>query len=250
MDVTNRLLRVYQLDRQLAGLQSRLRAAERFLAEQTRQLQALEIKRNALAAQSKQIAASVANQELDIKGTDERIEHLREQMNQARTNKEYKAFLTEINTLKADKSKVEEEALGQMTKSDELKGQLEQVEASYAERQRMRGVAETDCNARREEIAGRLGELEAERAKAAAEVPGDVLAHYERLHELREDDAMAPVEITDRRRHEYNCGACMMSLPMEVSISLLSGKLTICSNCQCILYLPKEAAEAITPQKR
>jgi predicted nucleic acid-binding Zn-ribbon protein len=250
MDVTNRLLRVYQLDRQLAGLQSRLRAAERFLAEQTRQLQALETKRNALAAQSKQIAASVANQELDIKSTDERIEHLREQMNQARTNKEYKAFLTEINTLKADKGKVEEEALGQMTKSDELKTQLEQLETSYAERQRMRDNAETDCKARRDEIAGRLGELEAERAKAAAEVPGDILAHYERLHELREDDAMAPVEITDRRRHEYNCGACMMSLPMEVSISLLGGKLTICSNCQCILYLPKEAAEALTPQKR
>ena len=137
-----------------------------------------------------------------------------------------------------------------IAKSDELKAQVAKLEESYAERVRMRGVAEADCNALRDEIAGRLGELEAERAKAAAEVPGDVLAQYQRLHELREDDAMAPVEITDRRRHEYNCGACMMSLPMEVSISLLGGKLTICSNCQCILYLPPEAAEAITPSKR
>jgi predicted nucleic acid-binding Zn-ribbon protein len=250
MDVTNRLLRVYQLDRQLAGLKSRLLAAERFLAEQTRQLQAIETKRNALIVQSKQIAAAVANQELDIKGTDERIEHLREQMNQARTNKEYKAFLTEINLLKADKGKVEEEALGQMTKSDEIKAQLGKLDEAHGERVRMRGVAQADCDARRAEIADRLNELEAERGKAAAEVPGDVLAQYERLHELRDEDAMAPVEITDRKRHEYNCGACMMSLPMEVSISLLAGKLTVCSNCQCILYLPPEAAQALTPSKR
>ncbi len=250
MDVTNRLLRVYQLDLQLAGLQSRLHAAERFLAEQSKQLQGLETKRNALAAQGKQIAAAVANQELDIKGTDERIEHLREQMNQARTNKEYKAFLTEINLLKADKGKVEEEALGQMTKADELKAQLARLEEARAERERMREVAAAECEARRSEIAERLGELQAERTRAAAEVPGDVLAHYERLRELREDEAMAPVEITDRRRHEYNCGACMMSLPMEVSISLLGGKLTVCSNCQCILYLPKDAADSLQPQKK
>lgn len=247
MDITNRLLRVYQLDRQLAGLQTRLRAAERFLDEQTKQLKALDAKRAAIALQSKQIAASVANQENDIRSTDERLEHFREQMNNARTNKEYKAFLTEVNLLKADKAKVEEEALAQMTKADELKEQLGQLEAQRAERERVRSVAETECAARKAEISDRLEQLTKERAEAADAVPAEVLAHYERLFELRDEDAMAPVEITDRKRHEYNCGACMMSLPMETSISLLGGKLTVCSNCQCILYLPKEAAEAITP---
>ena len=247
MDITNRLLRVYQLDRQLAGLQSRLRAAERFLAEQTKQLAALDAKHSAVKLQTKQIAAHVANQENDIRATEERLEHLREQMNNAKTNKEYKGFLTEVNMLKADKSKVEEEALAQMTKADELKAQLTELEAQRTEREKMRGVAETECATRKSEIADRLEQLTKERAEAAAEVPGDVLAQYDRLFELRDEDAMAPVEITDRKRHEYNCGACMMSLPMETSISLLGGKLTICSNCQCILYLPAEAAEAITP---
>lgn len=247
MDITNRLLRVYQLDRQLAGLQTRLRAAERFLDEQTKQLKGVETKRAAIVLQAKQIAASVANQENDIRATEERLEHLREQMNNAKTNKEYKGFLTEVNLLKADKSKVEEEALAQMTKADELKEQVEQLDAQHVERERMRGVAEADCAERKAEIADRLEQLTKERAEAATDVPADVLAHYDRLFELRDEDAMAPVEIADRKRHEYNCGACMMSLPMETSISLLSGKLTTCSNCQCILYLPKEAAEAITP---
>lgn len=250
MDVTNRLLRVYQLDRQLSGLQTRLRAAERFLDEQTKQLKALDTKRAAVALQTKQLAASVANQENDIRSTEERLEHLREQMNNARTNKEYKGFLTEVNLLKADKAKVEEETLAQMTKADELKAQLIQLDAQRDERERMRSVAEAERASRKAEIAERLEQLTKERAEAAAEVPADVLAQYDRLFELREEDAMAPVEIADVKRHEYNCGACMMSLPMETSISLLAGKLTTCSNCQCILYLPKEAAEAITPNSK
>lgn len=250
MDVTNRLLRVYQLDRQLAGLQSRLRTAERFLAQQTLQLKTLETKRAAVALQAKQIAASVGNQENDIRSTEARLAHLREQMNNAHTTREYQGFLTEINLLVADKAKVEEEALAQMARADELKAQLTQLEEQHAERKRMHGVAQTDCTTRKAEIAERLAELQKERAAAATEVPPDVLARYDRLFELRDEDAMAPVEIADRKRHEYNCGACMMSLPMETGISLLGGKLTICSNCQCILYLSPEAAEAITPTSK
>lgn len=250
MDITARLLRVYQLDRQLDGLQSRLKAAERFLNGQEQQLTDVESQRAALETQVKQITASVANLETEMKGIDDRMEHMREQMNQARTNKEYKTFLTEVNTLKADKTKLEEQALAQMAKSDELKGQLEELDKQRSERKKVRGVAKTERDTRKNEIAGRLEELKTEREKAAAEVPDDVLSQYDRLYELRDEDAMAPVEIADRKRHEYNCGACMMSLPMEVSISLLGGKLTFCSNCQCILFLPPEAAEALTPAKR
>jgi predicted nucleic acid-binding Zn-ribbon protein len=247
MDVTNRLLCVYQLDRQLAGLQSRLRAAERFLTQQTKQREALETKHAAVKLQAKQIAASVGNQENDIRSTDERLTHLREQMNNAHTTKEFQGFLTEINMLEADKAKVEEEALSQIGKTDELKEQLAELKAQLTERKKMCGVAETDRATRQDEIGGRVKELEKERAEAATDVPADILSRYERLFELRDEDAMAPVEITDLKRHEYNCGACMMSLPMETSISLLGGKLTICSNCQCILYLPTETAEAIAP---
>ncbi len=246
MNITDRVLRVYQLDRQLAGLQSRLRAAERFYAEQSRQVKALETKRVAVAHQAKQIAASVTNQENDIKSTEARLKHLREQMANAHTTKEYQGFLTEVKMLDIDKDKVEEEALNQLARADELKAQVAELDTQFAERAKMCKVAEAECATRKTEIASKLSELQAQRQAAASEVPGDLLARYERLFELHEEDAMAPIEITDLKRHEYNCGACMMSLPMEASISLLGGKLTICSNCQCILYITEEATEALT----
>ena len=111
MSVTEKLLRVFRVDQQLNGLQSRLRAAERFLDEQTRQVTALDSKRDTLNAQLKQVQAVVANHEGEMARLDARIEAIREQMNSAKTNKEYKAFLAEMSTFKADRSNAETAAL-------------------------------------------------------------------------------------------------------------------------------------------
>jgi hypothetical protein len=60
---------------------------------------------------------------------------------------------------------------------------------------------------------------------------------------------MAPLEVVDRRRHEYICGSTMMSVPMETAMSLMSGKLTLSPNDGCILYLTEEVAESLTTTK-
>ena len=99
----------------------------------------------------------------------------------------------------------------------------------------------------RGDYAERLELLKKERIEAAEEVPANVLADYERLYEHREEDTMAPMEIADVKRHEYHCGACMMAVPMQSGVALLTGQFTNCPNCQCILYLAPESAEAITP---
>ncbi|MEX2219780.1 MAG: hypothetical protein WD749_13590 [Phycisphaerales bacterium] len=251
MSVTERLLRVFRVDQQLQGLQSRLRAAERFLEEQSRQLGQIDAKRDAIGGQLRQLQASVANHEGEMARLDARIEHLREQMNSARTNKEYKAFLTEINTLKADRSNSETAALELMTKADELKKQGADLEAQHAEREKLRKVASEDRQKRAEEIKDRLNELTKERERLAGEVPAEVMRLYADLVRRKCDEAMAPAEELDRRRHEYTCGSCQMAVPVETLSALIKGTVptaalpvTICVNCGCILYLQQEAADS------
>lgn len=250
MSVTEKLLRVFRVDQQLQGLQTRLRAAERFLDEQTGQLKSLDTKRDSLTAQLRQIQAAVANHEGEMARVDARIEHLREQMNSARTNKEYKAFLTEVNTLKADRSESETAALEQMTKADELKKQLEEVEGQRGERDKLRNVAAGDRSKRSDEIKDRLAELQKERQTLVGEVPPKVMAVYADLVRRMGDEAMAPVEELDRRRHEYTCGSCQMAVPVETVNALVRGTavnntlpVTLCVSCGCILYLQQETAE-------
>jgi predicted nucleic acid-binding Zn-ribbon protein len=248
MDVTAKLVRVFSVDKQLRGLQSRLGSAERFLSEQTKEIEGLDSKRTALESQLKSNAAQAADFEGEMARLDAKMTTIRKQMDEAQTNKEYKAFLTEVNTFKADRDGLETKALELLTKSDDLKKQLSELTGKRSEREQVQKVAAGEREQRFKEIETRLNELKAERAKLASEVPADVMSMFERLISRRGDEAMGPVEVADRKRHEYHCGVCMMALPVDLVSGLMSsGKLTLCKSCQCVLYLDEVAKAALDP---
>ncbi|MFO0860121.1 MAG: hypothetical protein U0570_06150 [Phycisphaerales bacterium] len=246
MNVTSKLLSVFKVDKQFRGLRSRLSAAEKFLAEQNRQIEQISAKKSSLEAQQRQLAAAAANFEGEVKRLDARMATIREQMNSAQTNKEYKAFLTEVNTIKAERDRQETSALEQMGKVEEVKRQIDELEKSRAERERMQAVAVSDRDQRAAEIKDKLADLQNQRDTLARDIPKDTLVLFERLVQTRGDEAMAHIEEADRRRHEYHCGSCMMALPIEaVNGLLVSGKLTRCASCQCILYIDEELAKSM-----
>ncbi|MEM7627871.1 MAG: hypothetical protein AAF356_00460 [Planctomycetota bacterium] len=250
MTVTEKLYRVFVVDQKLRGLRSRLTAAERFLAEQTRQLNALQTRHESVGAQLRQLKASQANNEGEAQQAEQHVAELRERMNTATSNKEYKALLTEVNTFKDRQKESEDAALGQIEKIEQLEAQATELAESIGQRGTICEKAEADRAAREAEVAGRLAELEAERSGLIGEVPTRALAIYNELLEVREEEAMAPIEIQDRKRHEFTCGSCMMTVPIEAMSALLShGELTRCVSCGCILFLEEKVREAMTAKK-
>ncbi len=247
MGVTSKLLALYRIDQQLNGLKSRLRAAEAYLRKQEELVKELEARRASLESQRKQLEASVHNDEMEAKAYDERIETLRDRMNNAATSREHSALLTEMNTVKADKGLLEEKALESLQALDEIREQAAAVEKEHEERIGVLGVARTDRDAREAEIKDRVEELEAERAEKEKEVPPHALGAYRELQELGVDEVMAPIEEQDRRNKEYSCGACYTHLPVEQLSTLLNrGDLVRCSSCDVILYLEEDLRESIT----
>lgn len=251
MDVSAKLLSVFQIDKQLRGLKSRLGAAERFLGEQTKSLGTLDAQRQQLESQVKQSLVQAGGSEGEMKRLDAKLAQIREQMNTSQTNKQYQAFLVEMNTYKTDRDKLETVALEHMGKVDELRKQIAEIESKRTEREQVQKVAQTDRDARHSEIAVRVNELEEQRKHFAAQVPADVLVKYGRLIEQRGEEAMGPIEVHDRKRHEYTCGVCQIALTIETVNGLLSsGKLTYCTSCQCVLYLDDEARKALQPPQK
>jgi len=247
MSVTEKLLNVYRVDEQIKGLKSRLNAAERFLGEQERAASDLGAQSEAIGSQLRQLKAAAADAEGEARALDEKITELRERMGVAKTNKEYQALLVEVNTYKDRKGEREQTAIELLEKIETLNAQKEDVSKKLAERADMKGVASIERDQRAEEIREKLSELEAKRSELAREVPDRVLASYDELVDRLGDEAMAPMEIQDRRRHEYTCGACMMTVPMEAMSSLLShGNLTMCVSCGAILYLEETTRERMT----
>lgn len=249
MGVTAKLLNLYRVDQKLNGLKSRLRAAERYLAQQDLELERLTAQHGALDAQLRQLQASVHNDETEITSLDERIETNRERMNTAATSKEHSALLTEVNTLKADRTLLEERALDAVAKLDELKEEVAKVDAELKERKKVRKIAESERNDRHSEIDQKVAELEGERTTALDDVPPTALSQYDALLEtaLEDDEVMAPVNEEDRRNKEYTCGSCFTLLPVEqVNVLLNRGNIQQCPSCSVILYIEQDLRESIT----
>lgn len=240
MSVTQQLLELFRVDKQLRGLKSRLDGAERFLSQQTTQLADMERQKGALEAQLRQLRATVANEEGEGQRLEARTAALREQMNGAKTAKEYNAFLSELNLLKEQKAAADERALEAMSKAEESDKKVADISAQHAERSRIAASARTDRDAKANEIKDRVDELTRQRAELASRIPARELGMLEGLIKMRGDEAMAPVEVLDRRAHEGNCSACMMAITIEAVSALMSGKLVTCPSCRCILFMEEE----------
>ncbi len=235
------------VDQQLRGLESRLDGARRHLRAQQIKLDQLNQQAEELQDQLRHAQASAAGLENDIASADERISHLREQMNSVKTNKEYSAMLVEVNTLKADRGKIEEKALEELGRVDTLKTELEAIQTKIADQQKIKELADRELAERESEVGERLSELRSQREEAASKVPAEALHIFDRLADTFEGEAMAPVIEEDRRRLEYVCGGCYMQIPVEkVNLLISSDALVRCTSCTRILYVESELKQEMS----
>lgn len=251
MSVTKQLLELFRVDKQLRGLKSRLEAAERFHNQQATQLADIEKQKTTLESQLKQLKGSIANEDGEAARLDVRIATIREQMNSAKTAKEYNAFLTELNNYKVEKEAAEEREIESMQKAEEIEKQLVTLKEQFAERGKIVASAKVDRDQKAADIKDRVTELTAQREKLGESIPVRERKAFEELVKLRGDEAMAHVDILDRRNHEYSCSACMMAVTVETANALITGKLVNCPSCRCILFIEDDTLAAATgPAKK
>jgi predicted nucleic acid-binding Zn-ribbon protein len=116
------LVKLFQADQTLREVQGRLEATTKNVRVQDRRVRDLNEKIRSTSAHLKEQQAHAHNLDLDLKTRDAHIEKLRAQQQEAKNNKEYQAFLVEINTAKVDRNKVEEDALKVLTEVEKLQG--------------------------------------------------------------------------------------------------------------------------------
>lgn len=247
MSLTDSLLRLFQVDSQVRGLRNRLDAANRYYAAQSGLVDSITNKHEELQSRRRQVQATVANLETEVKAIDERLEKLRDELNTSVTNKQYTAVLNELNVVKENRGAIEDRILQYMEQIEELDDEITATLEQIEERKKVREIAEAELTQRKADIGERLAELEAEREQAAAEVPGTQLAVFDQIASQYDGEAMAPIEEVDRRHREYACGACNMHMPFEHVLVLMGGSETLvcCTACDRILYLQEEVRGAL-----
>lgn len=176
--------------------------------------------------------------EVELKGRDEHIAKYRAALNLAKTNKEYSAILTELNTNKADNSKLESDILELMrtTEADdticaELRTQIEEQTQKVDE---VRKNAEANSIAIEKDV----DRVQAEWNAMAEGIGAGTLEIFKRTADTYDGEALAFTEQQDERTGVYCCGGCYMRTPDEIINQLMTNDDVIrCSNCSRILVL-------------
>jgi len=232
------VIRLQEIDKRLAELAREIAALPRHIAEIEKKLvsheRKLEADRAALAANQKERKQC----EGEIQVQEQKISKLKDQMLEAKTNEQYRAFQNEIDFCQKEIRKSEDRILERMGESEPLeknvktaevalKGEKAQVESEKQEARQRTAVDEEASAA-----------LNKERAEIVAAITPPTYQRYERVRKMRRNIGVA--EALDGR-----CSVCNMVLRPQFLQELKRGdQVMACESCLRILYInPPESFE-------
>ena len=236
--VLDGLVKLQSVENRLRAEKSKLTRCRRNVIIQENLIRSLQ---NALEAKKEEVQLTRVQfdrLELELKSRDESIARLRASLNSAKTNKEYAAVLTQLNTTKADNSKIESQSLELLKdiEADEL--ECDDIQKQVDEQK----DALEQTRKESEELAAKyqvgIDEIQAEWDQVAKDIPGDAVDLFSRVAETYDGQAVAAIEQQENKKGLYSCGGCFMGITAE-SVNLLMTKDDIirCPNCTRILVL-------------
>lgn len=235
------LVNLFRTDQQLREAQARLDSASRSVRMQERRIGEITEKLKLAQAQLRDQQAKSGQLDLEVRSRDARIEKLRTQQQNATNHKEYQAFLTEINTEKLDKGKIEEQLLKVMEDVEKTQAQVKDLTASLESEQKRYADTQAQLGGKLSELQAEVDQLKPAREAAAKALPAKAVDAFDRLAERFEGEAMGALGKPDRRREEYICGACNMSVVPDIYNRLHSrDEMVFCPNCRRLLFIPDE----------
>jgi len=235
------LVKLFKAEQKLREAQVRLESAARHVRVQERRTNELAEKLKLAQKELKENQAKAAELDLELQSRDAAIEKLRTQQQTAKNNKEYQAFLIEINTGKVDRNKIEDDAMKLLETVERAQNEAgvmkQQLEAEQAKLATLH--AESGDTIKR--LTAEVDALRPAREAAYEATPLRAQDAFNRIVDRFEGEALAPLEKPDRRREEYLCGGCNMSLVADVYNKLHSrDDLVYCPSCRRMLYIPDD----------
>ena len=244
------LLDLQAVEHDLAAVRARLRARNNAVKVQRHQVEKLQAEHEELHEKAMSRRREADRIELDLKTDEEAVAKLRTSLNTARTNKEYAAILTQINTKKADNARIEEQALQIIQEVETIQAESDELASKIETEQRKLSEVEQSSADEIARLNHMTETLTARRKEAADRIPPDALAMFERIAASYDGDAMALVEVHGKKPpHSYVCGGCFMTLnPEHVNALQVRDEVRICDNCNRILYLEAHKQKATAPE--
>jgi len=234
-------IRLQDIDNRVAELTKEVSSLPKHIAEIEKKLEAhnrkLEADRAALAANQKDRKRF----EADIQVQQQKISKLKDQMLEAKTNDQYRAFQHEIEYCEKEIRRAEDLILESMSASEPLERNVKAAESALKQEKSQVEAEKQQARERTAKDQTELDELRAERKSIAAQITPNVVSAYERVRKMRRGIGVA--EAVDGR-----CSQCHMALRLQFFQDLKRGERVMqCESCNRILYYnPPQTVENLT----
>ena len=150
---------------------------------------------------------------------------------EVKTNKEYSAVLLEIEEIKQEKAKTEEEILALMEMQERLTADLREAESRLKVREEQAREDEAKVRKKLGDVEAELAAVRAERQSRAKGLAPSLLSSYERILKARGGVAVGAVTSAGI------CGACRVTIrPQAMQELRTTGDLMPCESCGRYLY--------------
>jgi hypothetical protein len=226
-----RLQELQVLDSRIAGLERKLEAIPlriqgiRHGVEQARR--AVEALRARADAARKDIRAK----EKDLEYQAAQRKKLEARLYEVKTNKEYSAVLAEIETLRVESGRLEEEILALMELQERLAREIAEGEARLRPQEAEARAQEAAATEELRALEADLDAARGERDEMARELPRDLIAQYARL--LRQRGGLAVALVGSNGI----CSGCRVTLtPQRFQEVRQSSQIFVCESCGRFLY--------------
>ena len=173
--------------------------------------------------------------ETDVRMNLDAIKKSEAKLSSVKTNKEYQAFLKEIDDLKEKNSKLEDDMIEFLDRIEEAENTLNAKMAEYSELQARLNNEKETIQKETEEGKRQLEDLDEQLNTVAAGIDAGLLATYNNVKSVQ-SNAIGIVAVADAV-----CQGCNMNIPPQMYNELQrGGSLKKCPNCDRIIYWKDE----------
>jgi predicted nucleic acid-binding Zn-ribbon protein len=170
--------------------------------------------------------------EKDLAVVQTRLARFKDQMMEAKTNKEYLAFQHEIATAQEGVQGFEDQILELMVTADEAAAGVKSAEAGLQQEQKAVASERASVEDKRARTEAELADLGAKRAAVERDMGRDIVALYTRVAASRRGSAVVPAS-------DGHCTACHTRLRPQFYNEMRRGdRVYQCESCSRILYVP------------
>ena len=241
--ILNGLMKLQSVENRLRAEKAKLNRCRRNVIIQENLIRNLQ---NALEAKKEEVQLTKVQfdrLELELKSREETIAKLRTSLNSAKTNKEYAALLTQLNTTKADNSKIENQSLDLLKDIETDEAECRDIQKQIEEQKQTLDQTRKDSEALVSKYQANIDEIQAEWNQIAKSVPREPLEIFKRVAETYDGQAVTTVEEQEGREGTFSCGGCFMGVPTEsVNVLMTKDEIIRCPNCTRILVVDETKA--------